>query len=115
MADAPAPTTPAPDAAPTAAARSRGERRVTVPGGSARLVAEISVRPDARPDEEITLQALETGEGEALVRLGYRREGRMLRGPVTATPAELAALVAAARREPALEAALPAAPDGRTT
>jgi len=75
-------------------------RRVAVPGGSAALVAEVAVSA-ARGGEELVLQRLETDDGP-LVRLGYRRGGAVVRGPVSATPDELGRLVAAARAAPAL-------------
>jgi hypothetical protein len=75
-------------------------RRVAVPGGSAALIAEVAV-PAARGGEELVLQRLEADDGP-LVRLGYRRGGAVVRGPVSATPGELRQLAAAARAAPAL-------------
>jgi hypothetical protein len=76
------------------------ERRVAVPGGSAALVAEVAVAA-ARGGEELVLQRLEADVGP-LVRLGYRRGGSVIRGPVSATPDELRRLAAAAQAAPAL-------------
>jgi hypothetical protein len=70
-------------------------RRVATPHGPATVVAEASVPAAGRPDECLVLQRLETPSGD-LIRLGYRRGDRMLRGPVSATAAELAALRIAA-------------------
>jgi len=85
--------------------------RVAVPGGSARLAGEVRLVPDARPDEEILLQALEPRDAPALLRLGYRRGGRTIRGPVSATTAELQALLALARADPVIGPLLaPSAP-----
>jgi hypothetical protein len=67
-------------------------KTVASPLGPARVVAEVAVAAGDRAGEELVLQRLDTAEGP-LVRLGYRREGRMLRGPMSATPAELAALL----------------------
>jgi hypothetical protein len=70
---------------------------VTVPAGRARLVAEVATRPEGRPQEELVVQALEAEDGEPLLRVGYRRDGRMVRGPMTATAPDLGALVSALR------------------
>jgi hypothetical protein len=67
-------------------------KTVASPLGPARVVAEAAVAPEGRAGEELVVQRLDTAEGP-LVRLGYRRDGRMLRGPMSATPAELAALL----------------------
>jgi hypothetical protein len=85
-------------------------RRVSVPGGSAALVAEVAVAA-ARGGEELVLQRLEA-DGGPLLRLGYRRGGAVVRGPVSATPDELRRLAAAALAAPAL-AELVANADGR--
>jgi hypothetical protein len=68
------------------------QQTVASPLGPARVVAEASVAAEGRAGEELVLQRLDTPDGP-LVRLGYRREGRMLRGPMSATPAELSALL----------------------
>ncbi len=67
-------------------------KTVASPLGPARVVAEAAVAAGGRAGEELVLQRLDTPDGP-LVRLGYRRDGRMLRGPMSATPAELAALL----------------------
>jgi hypothetical protein len=69
--------------------------------------------PAGRPDEEIVLQALDAGEAPAMVRLGYRRGGRAIRGPVSATVAELHELLALARADPGLGALLASPPGAR--
>jgi hypothetical protein len=96
-------TTTAPAAPTEAPARPA---RVTVPGGNATLLAEVRLAPAARPEEELVLQALEPREGPALLRLGYRRGGHAVRGPVSATAAELGALLALARADSAIAALL---------
>jgi hypothetical protein len=67
-------------------------KTVASPLGPARVVAEAAVAAAGRAGEELVLQRLDTAAGP-LVRLGYRRDGRMLRGPMSATPAELAELL----------------------
>jgi len=99
-------TTTAPEAPAEAPNRPA---RVSIPGGQATVVAEVRLAPAARPDEELVLQALETRAGEPLLRLGYRRGGNLVRGPVSATPSEVAALVALAAAEPAMAPLLPGA------
>lgn len=74
---------------------------VASPLGPARVVAETAIAAAGRDGEELVAQRLEVGD-VALVRLGYRREGRVLRGPVSATPEELAALLKAARTDKVL-------------
>jgi hypothetical protein len=70
---------------------------IATPFGRATLVAEAAVSAGGRPDEELVVQRLDTAEGP-LVRVGYRRDGRILRGPVSATPEALRALLDAAQR-----------------
>ena len=71
-------------------------KTVASPLGPAWVVAEAAVPAEGRAGEELVLQRLDTPEGP-LVRLGYRRDGRMLRGPMSATPDEFAALLRAGR------------------
>jgi hypothetical protein len=100
----PSPASSAGDESISPAARAPRDPRpvVNVPDGRARLVGEVAVRPSDRPDEELVVQALESQDGEPLVRVGYRRHGRMLRGPMTAAAADLAALVVALRADSVL-------------
>lgn len=67
-------------------------KTVASPLGPARVVAEAAVPAEGRAGEELVVQRLDTAGGP-LIRLGYRRAGRMMRGPMSATPAELAALL----------------------
>jgi hypothetical protein len=83
-------------------------RRVSLPGGSARVAGEVRLAVAERPDEELVLQALDRGDAAPLLRLGYRRGDRMVRGPVSATSDELLALLRLARDEDGLAAVLPA-------
>jgi hypothetical protein len=69
---------------------------IATPFGRASLVAEAAVSAEGRSGEELVVQRLDTAEGP-LVRLGYRRDGRVVRGPVSATPATLRALLEAAK------------------
>lgn len=65
-------------ASPTAPARPT----VACPGGRAAVVAEQVVHDD--PDTgEVVLQTLARADGERFVRIGYRRGGRLIRGPVS--------------------------------
>ena len=58
---------------------------IVVPGGRARLLAEIVESGDSETGD-IVLQALERNDGFQLIRVGYRRNGRMVRGPVSVSP-----------------------------
>jgi hypothetical protein len=79
---------------------------IATPFGRASLVAEAAVSADGRPGEELVVQRLDTADGP-LVRLGYRRDGRILRGPVSATPAAFRALLGAAKKAGIEEVLLP--------
>jgi hypothetical protein len=95
------------DTTPTAPATPR-VRRVSLPGGSARVAGEVRLTVAERPEEELVLQALERGDAAPLLRLGYRRGDRMIRGPVSATSGELLELLRLARADDGLAAVLPA-------
>jgi hypothetical protein len=71
-------------------------RVVTTPCGPGRVVAETAIPAESRPGEELVVQRVATATGE-LMRIGYRRGDRMMRGPVSATAPELAALRDAVR------------------
>lgn len=88
------------------------ERRVTIPGGRATVVDETAVEV-GRPDEAIVVQLLDATDGPR-VRIGYRRTGRTVRGPVTATADELERLVDAISRSPALRTLFGVAGGGST-
>ena len=60
---------------------------IAVPGGRAVLLAE-AVLPGDDATGEIAVQSLERTDGTRFVRIGYRRNGRVLRGPVS-LPEEL--------------------------
>lgn len=72
-----------------------------VPGGRARVEAEIAT-PGGAEHGEIVVQALRRGDGSALIRFAYRRDGRAVRGPVSMPPAVLRRLLERAARDPAL-------------
>ncbi|MGI9116974.1 MAG: hypothetical protein ACR2JV_04995, partial [Gaiellales bacterium] len=55
---------------------------IAVPGGRAILIAEV-VEPGDDAVGEIVIQTLERADGARFVRLGYRRGGRVIRGPVS--------------------------------
>lgn len=55
---------------------------IAVPGGRAILLAE-HVLPGDPDTGEIAIQSLERTDGTRYVRMGYRRNGRMIRGPVS--------------------------------
>ena len=95
------------DTTPTATPSAR-VRRVGLPGGSARVAGEVRRAVGERPDEERVLQALERRDAAPLLRLGYRRGDRMIRGPVSATSDELLELLRLARGDEGLAAVLPA-------
>ena len=74
-------------AAPTTPARPT----VACPGGRAAVLAEQVVHED--PDTgDVVLQLLERADGERYLRLGYRRDGRVIRGPVSLPETAWAAL-----------------------
>lgn len=93
------------------AAPAASPRRVAIPGGSALVVDEIRVPARGRDDESLIAQALAGPDGP-LVRVGYGRSGRVVRGPVTVAPGELADLVGAIRAHPAFAGALAAVVGG---
>ena len=80
---------------------------IATPFGRGTLVAEAAVSSGGRPDEELVVQRLDTADGP-LVRVGYRRNGRMLRGPVSATPEALRALLDAVKGAGIQKVLLPA-------
>ena len=55
---------------------------IAVPGGRATLLAE-QVLPGDPTTGDIAIQSLERTDGTRFVRMGYRRNGRMIRGPVS--------------------------------
>ena len=80
---------------------SRRPRAAATPVGPATITAEVAIPAELRPGDSLVCQRLESSAG-SLLRLGYRRSDRMIRGPVAVTPAELSALVDAAGANPAI-------------
>ena len=64
---------------------------VACPGGRAAVVAEQVVHDDPTTGE-VVAQLLERADGERFMRLGYRRGGRVIRGPVSLPVAAWSAL-----------------------
>ena len=64
---------------------------VACPGGRAAVLVEEVVHDDPIGGE-VVAQLLERADGERFVRLGYRRGGRVIRGPVSVPEAVWAAL-----------------------
>ena len=60
---------------------------IAVPGGRAALIAEVLLHGNPETGE-IVIQSLERTDGKRYVRMGYRRNGRMIRGPVS-VPADV--------------------------
>jgi hypothetical protein len=76
----------------TASDAPRAPRRTaSTPFGAGVVTAEIAIAAESRPGDELVAQRVET-DGGPLLRVAYRRADRMLRGPVSATPADAAAL-----------------------
>jgi hypothetical protein len=81
----------------TTTVRTTRTATAATPLGAAAVVAELRLPASLREGDEIVLQRLDSAAGP-LVRLGYRRADRMIRGPVSLTRADvetLRALVAA--------------------
>ena len=78
-------------------------KKVQLPWGRATVEAVVCVPSAHDPEGEIgaALQR-ELASGDELVRLFYRKSGRVMRGPVTLGAAEAAALGTAAKEQPAL-------------
>jgi hypothetical protein len=77
------------------------------PWGAADLVEEVKVRQQAGDRRfASTVQLLETGNGERLVRFAYMTDGQARRGPVTFRARDLTRLRAQLAQHPALAEAL---------
>ena len=81
-------------------------RTAATPFGTGTVTAEISVPAESRPVDELVAQRVETGAGP-LLRLAYRRADAVLRGPVSATPADAAALRSALVADSSFDDVLP--------
>lgn len=79
---------------------------IAVPGGRATLTAEIVETCDAETGD-IVLQSLERSDGTCFLRLGYRRNGRLIRGPVSFEPRALRRLFKQAAKDATIGPLLP--------
>ena len=75
--------------------------------GRAVLTAEVVESVDAETGD-IVLQALERSDGRCFLRLGYRRNGRLVRGPVSFEPRALGRLLRQASNDRTIGPLLPA-------
>jgi hypothetical protein len=78
-------------------------KTVQLPWGKATVEEEATV-PGCAGERllELGVARLTGADGEQLLRFFYRAEGRIVRGPLTLRPAEVAALAVVLRRQPAL-------------
>jgi hypothetical protein len=82
--------------------RASQNKRAT-PWGAATLVAEAQVRQKVGDKRfAVLVELLESGRGEALVRLSYSTDGVARRGPVTLRARDLERLRSAVARRPEL-------------
>gem|GEM_PF-1843478 len=79
---------------------------IAVPGGRATLTAEVVETGDSETGD-IVLQSLERSDGRCFLRLGYRRNGRLVRGPVSFEPRAFARLVKQAAKDATIGPLLP--------
>ena len=78
-------------------------RTVQLPWGKATIEEEATVAGnESERAMELGVARLSGADGEELLRFFYRADGRTMRGPLTLRPAEVAALAAALRKQPAL-------------
>lgn len=78
-------------------------KTVQLPWGKATVEEEATIAADAgtRPIE-LGVARLSGADGEQMVRFFYRADGRTVRGPLTLRAAEVSALAAELRKQPAL-------------
>lgn len=83
--------------------RNSKPQTAATPWGSAAVVDEVSV-PQRAADKRfaVSVQLLETGSGERLIRFAYTTSGTARRGPVTMRARDLERLRAALERAPVL-------------
>lgn len=78
-------------------------KTVQLPWGKATVEAVVCIPATHDAEGEIGAALLrERASGDELMRLFYRKAGRVMRGPVTISAAEAAALGSAAKEQPAL-------------
>jgi hypothetical protein len=78
-------------------------KKVQLPWGRATVEEEATIPAGAagRP-VELGVARLSGADGEQLLRFFYRADGRIVRGPLTLRPSEVAALAQELRKQPAL-------------
>lgn len=79
---------------------------IAVPGGRATLTAEVAETGDDATGD-VVLQSLERSDGRCFLRIGYRRNGRLVRGPVSCEPRALARLLKRAAKDATIGPLLP--------
>ena len=78
-------------------------KTVQLPWGKATVEEEATVAASASERAlELGVARLTGADGEQLLRFFYRANGRIVRGPLTLRPAEVAALALELRKQPAL-------------
>jgi hypothetical protein len=78
-------------------------KKVQLPWGKATVEEEATVAGTAGERAmELGVARLSGDDGEQMLRFFYRADGRMMRGPLTLRPAEVAALALALRKQPEL-------------
>jgi hypothetical protein len=78
-------------------------KTVQLPWGKATVEEEATVAGSASERQlELGVARLTGADGEQLLRFFYRADGRIVRGPLTLRPTEVAALALEVRKHPAL-------------
>jgi hypothetical protein len=78
-------------------------KMVQLPWGKATVEEEATVAGGTSERQlELGVARLTGADGEQLLRFFYRADGRIVRGPLTLRPAEVAALALEVRKHPAL-------------
>ena len=78
-------------------------KTVQLPWGKATVEEEATVAGSGSERQlELGVARLTGADGEQLLRFFYRADGRIVRGPLTLRPAEVAALAIELRKQPAL-------------
>jgi len=78
-------------------------KKVQLPWGKATVEEEVTVAGSSSERAmELGVARLSGEDGEQMLRFFYRTDGRMVRGPLTLRPAEVAALALELRKQPAL-------------
>jgi hypothetical protein len=78
-------------------------KKVQLPWGKATVEEEATVAGTAGERAmELGVARLSGDDGEQMLRFFYRTDGRMVRGPLTLRPAEVAALALELRKQPEL-------------